>query len=118
MRDGSLPALADVLDHYTRGGIASDTRNPHITSFELGDRERADLLAFFDSLTDEAVLTDPRFEDPWRRIRSSYQLRVVFVVRPTQSRVELAVVLRVRCAQRHMLQLDILAALPAHRKGS
>ena len=29
--------------------------------------ERADVLAFLASLTDEAFLRDPRFADPWPR---------------------------------------------------
>jgi cytochrome c peroxidase len=28
--------------------------------------ERADLIAFLRSLTDEKFLTDPRYSDPWK----------------------------------------------------
>jgi hypothetical protein len=36
-----------------------------ITGFSLSARERADLRAFFDSLTDEPLLADERFANPW-----------------------------------------------------
>jgi cytochrome c peroxidase len=71
MHDGSLPSLNDVLDHYARGGVPSPSRSPHITGLSLDGTERADLLAFFDSLTDEALLTDPRFADPWTGAEAS-----------------------------------------------
>jgi cytochrome c peroxidase len=33
--------------------------------FTLSVQERADVLAFFDSLTDHSVATNPRFSNPW-----------------------------------------------------
>jgi cytochrome c peroxidase len=33
--------------------------------FELSPREREDVLAFLNSLTDEELLTDPRYADPF-----------------------------------------------------
>ncbi|HEX5657724.1 MAG TPA: MbnH family di-heme enzyme [Polyangiales bacterium] len=65
MHDGSLATLDEVLEHYARGGLPSATRSPHVKGFALSAEERASLLAFFDSLTDEALLRDPRFADPW-----------------------------------------------------
>jgi cytochrome c peroxidase len=67
MHDGSLATLDDVLDHYARGGSGSPLQDPRIQGFELPDEDRADLLAFLESLTDEAFLTDERFADPWAR---------------------------------------------------
>ncbi|MCX5746267.1 MAG: di-heme enzyme [Proteobacteria bacterium] len=76
--DGSAATLDDVLDHYAAAGrtIASGpnagvgSANPYKSSFLIGftlsAEERADLHAFFDSLTDDTFLTDPRFADPWR----------------------------------------------------
>lgn len=75
--DGSAATLDDVLDHYAAAGrtISSGpnagigSANPYkdtlIIGFTLSAQERADLLAFFDSLTDDVFLTDPRFSDPW-----------------------------------------------------
>jgi cytochrome c peroxidase len=65
MHDGSLRSLSDVLDHYARGGLPSATKSPLVTGFTLSAEERVELLAFFDSLTDEALLVDPRFASPW-----------------------------------------------------
>ncbi|MDF3071654.1 MAG: cytochrome peroxidase, partial [Polyangiaceae bacterium] len=68
---------SEVLDHYAAGGrtIADGpyrgdgSRNPLksnlIGGFELSEDERADVLAFLESLTDEEFLADPRFSNPW-----------------------------------------------------
>jgi cytochrome c peroxidase len=77
MHDGSVATLDEVLDHYAAGGrtIASGeyagvgAENPYkselINGFELTPAERADVIAFLESLTDEELVKDPRFEDPW-----------------------------------------------------
>jgi len=79
MHDGTLPTLPEVLEHYARGGRliesgpqAGDGRhNPYrsefVTGFEMSSGERDDLLAFLEALTDQAVLTDARFADPYTR---------------------------------------------------
>ncbi len=65
MHDGSIATLGEVLDHYAAGGRARSARTSEfVPGFILTDDEKADLLAFFDSLTDKALLTDPRFSDP------------------------------------------------------
>jgi cytochrome c peroxidase len=65
MHDGSMATLDAVIDHYARGGRA---RGPHTSSlvrgFRLSPRERADLIAFLESLTDTALVTDPRLAPP------------------------------------------------------
>jgi cytochrome c peroxidase len=38
-----------------------------VKGFRLTDQERADLVAFLESLTDLAFTSDPRFADPWPR---------------------------------------------------
>jgi cytochrome c peroxidase len=67
MHDGSVPTLDAVLDHYSAGGRGHDNPNkdPLIRGFELSARGRADLIAFLESLTDEPLLRDPRFANPW-----------------------------------------------------
>jgi len=77
MHDGSIATLGEVIDHYADGGrtIASGANrgagheNPlkhdAVRGFWLTTGQRADLLAFLESLTDQALLTDPRFADPW-----------------------------------------------------
>ncbi len=77
MHDGSVATLDAAIAHYERGGrliedglFAGDGRlSPYksefVVGFELSDAERADLLAFLESLTDPVVLTDERFSNPF-----------------------------------------------------
>lgn len=77
MHDGSIATLDGVIDHYAAGGrrieagpFAGDgSRNPYksefVRGFTLTDAERADLEAFLEALTDESVLTNPAFRDPF-----------------------------------------------------
>lgn len=71
MHDGSLATLDDVLTHYSRGGHASPGKDARMTGFPLTPRNRADLIAFLESLTDQELLTDPRFVNPWLRANSA-----------------------------------------------
>jgi cytochrome c peroxidase len=76
MHDGSIETLSDVIEHYARGGrlvtegpYAGDgSRNPYrsefVRGFELSTQEKADLIAFLESLTDESVLANPDYSDP------------------------------------------------------
>ena len=66
MHDGSIAALGEVLDHYVAGGRAPNPRQSEsIRPLSLRDDERRDLIAFLQSLTDEALMRDPRWSDPW-----------------------------------------------------
>ncbi len=74
MHDGSLATLREVLAHYARGGrnwtgSVPAARGPHqsplVRGFALDVEETDALLAFLESLTDEAFVTDPRFSDPF-----------------------------------------------------
>jgi cytochrome c peroxidase len=77
MHDGSIATIDEVIDHYAAGGrtIASGPNagvgrtNPlkssFVPGFTLTKQERADLIAFLTTLTDEQFLRDPRFSDPW-----------------------------------------------------
>ena len=77
MHDGSIADLNAVLDHYAAGGrtisegeyagVGSESpfKSPLVRGFVLSESERADLIAFLESLTDETLLTDPRFSNPF-----------------------------------------------------
>ena len=68
MHDGSIPTLDGVLDHYAAGGRAghnNPTKDLLITGFALSPHDRKDLIEFLKTLTDEEVLHDPRFSNPW-----------------------------------------------------
>lgn len=77
MHDGSVPTLEAVLDHYAGGGrlissgpYAGDGRaHPNksdlISRIDLNAQEKADLVAFLKTLTDEEFLRNPKFADPF-----------------------------------------------------
>ena len=77
MHDGSAATLDDVIDHYAAGGrriesgedagdgSTSPLRSEFVTGFALTAEQRADLLAFLESLTDDEFMTNPRYGDPW-----------------------------------------------------
>lgn len=77
LHDGSAATLEDVIRIYEAGGRnvvtgpnAGDGRaNPNkdgfIHGFEITDQERADLIAFLESLTDDEFIADPRFANPF-----------------------------------------------------
>jgi len=79
MHDGSVATLSDALDHYAAGGrtiargpyagvgAKSPYRDVQLNRFTLTPREKSDLIAFLESLTDETFLHDPRFGDPFAR---------------------------------------------------
>lgn len=76
MHDGSVATLDEALDHYGAAGRTlatgpkagdgskSPLKDPLLRGFVLSASERSDVLAFFESLTDQAFLTDPRFGPP------------------------------------------------------
>jgi cytochrome c peroxidase len=77
MHDGSAKTLNDVLDHYSAGGrtivgssyagegFHNPNKDPLIRGFKLSAQERADLIAFLESLTDDEVIHDQSFANPW-----------------------------------------------------
>lgn len=78
MHDGTIDTLDGVLDHYAAGGrtIASGPHagvgrdNPlkssFVPGFDMSPEEKADHIAFLQSLTDEAFLKNPAYSDPWK----------------------------------------------------
>jgi cytochrome c peroxidase len=78
MHDGSIATLSEVLDHYAAAGRTiqsgpnagdgskSPLKDNLIIGFELTEQERADVIAFLESLTDEEFLTNPAYSDPWQ----------------------------------------------------
>jgi cytochrome c peroxidase len=77
MHDGSIPTLEGVVAHYEAGGrtiadgpdkgvgARSPLKSAFVKGFTLTADDRADLIAFLESLTDRGFLSDPRFADPW-----------------------------------------------------
>jgi cytochrome c peroxidase len=77
MHDGSIETLEEVLDHYARGGrliedgpnAGDGALNPNKSSllngFVMTEQEKADIIAFLRALTDEELLTNPAYSDPF-----------------------------------------------------
>jgi cytochrome c peroxidase len=64
MHDGSVATLDAAVDHYATGGKASRFRSNRVRGFRLSAEEKADVVAFLESLTDQRFLTNPRFAAP------------------------------------------------------
>jgi cytochrome c peroxidase len=53
MHDGSLKTLTEVIDFYIGGGSSNPQLDPEIKPLKLSAQDRADLIAFLESLTGE-----------------------------------------------------------------
>lgn len=60
MHDGSLGTLEEVVDHYAQGGQGHPNTDPTIHALELSDSDKAALVAFLRTLTDDAFTRDAR----------------------------------------------------------
>jgi len=60
--DGSARTLADVVEHYDRGGTKVAGRAPEISPLHLSPAEQADLVAFLEALTSPAAAVGTPFE--------------------------------------------------------
>jgi cytochrome c peroxidase len=47
-------------------GRANPNKDPLVRPFTLTAEEKADLIAFLESLTDTAFIQEPRFSNPWQ----------------------------------------------------
>lgn len=72
MHDGRFKTLTEVIDHYNEHVRCSPTLSPSLkdssnnpSRLRLSPREKSDLLAFLNMLTDSVFISDPRFSDPF-----------------------------------------------------
>jgi cytochrome c peroxidase len=73
MHDGRFANLNEVLDFYSTGiqshpFLHEDLKTngqPKRMNFSANDKE--DLIAFLNTLTDDHLLTDPKFSDPFKQ---------------------------------------------------
>ena len=61
MHDGSLWTLEAVVEHYNAGGQAHPNKSARVRPLGLTTTEKADLVAFLRSLTDEKFVKNPKF---------------------------------------------------------
>lgn len=69
MHDGRFATLEDVVEHYNSGVQADspnlDSEMDHfVGGLSLTDQQKADLVAFMHTFTDEEFLSNPEFSDP------------------------------------------------------
>jgi cytochrome c peroxidase len=67
MHDGSVKTLEDVIRRYRHGGDGRRNQDPRIKPLDLSDQDVADIAAFIKSLTDNAFLSNPALQDPWKK---------------------------------------------------
>lgn len=70
MHDGRFTTLEQVVEHYNSGLKASATLDPALeqtraTGLFLDAQEKADLVAFLKTLTDQTLITNPEYSDPF-----------------------------------------------------
>lgn len=73
MHDGRFETLEEVINHYSEG-IADHSNLSQILRegdkprhMNFSDSEKASLIAYLNTLTDDTVLEDEKFSDPWIR---------------------------------------------------
>lgn len=71
MHDGRFSTLEEVIDHYDHQVKFSPTLNPTLASIQnngglsLTAQQKADLIAFLHTLTDNKLITNPKYSDPF-----------------------------------------------------
>lgn len=58
MHDGSIETLTEVIEHYNNGGSNHINKNTLIKPLNFSENEKADLLAFLESLTDQKFISN------------------------------------------------------------
>jgi cytochrome c peroxidase len=73
MHDGRFDTLEEVVEHYDNGVQPHPNLDPRLRTpggqpqqLNLSDPQKAALVAFLRTLTDEALVEDERFVDPFR----------------------------------------------------
>lgn len=65
MHDGRFQSLEEVIDHYNTGGHPGINVSPNVMPLHLNERDKADLIAFLNTLTDETFLNNPELSNPF-----------------------------------------------------
>lgn len=70
MHNGSFNTLEEVVDHYNSGLHASPALDPALamtmdSGLMLTEQDKADLVAFLHTLTDQSLISDSRYSSPF-----------------------------------------------------
>ena len=80
MHDGRFKTLEDVVEHYSRGvhphenlGLVFGEQpgDRATTGFQLTGEQKGALVAFMKTLTDDSLISDPKFSDPFVRLKAT-----------------------------------------------
>jgi cytochrome c peroxidase len=66
MHDGRFDSLEKVIDHYSKEVKPHPNLDPRVRRLNFTQSEKAALVAFLKTLTDQKFLTDPKFSDPFQ----------------------------------------------------
>lgn len=64
MHDGSFQTLQEVIEHFNTGGVGHPNQSEDVKPLNLTEEQKADLVAFLSTLTDQAFIIDQRLSDP------------------------------------------------------
>jgi cytochrome c peroxidase len=68
MHDGRFKTLEEVVEHYSTGVKSHPNADGRLRRrLNFSTQEKANLVAFLKTLTDQQFLTDPRFSDPFQK---------------------------------------------------
>ena len=76
MHDGRFETLLEVIEHYNSGLQAVPNLDDRLTTngdiggppkqFNLSEAEKQAIATFLETLTDEAYIVDPKYQDPFK----------------------------------------------------
>lgn len=72
MHDGRFATLEEVVEHYSSGVKANSNLSPELMiagqprNLNLSAQDKSDLIAFLQTLTDEQLLTESRYSNPFK----------------------------------------------------
>jgi cytochrome c peroxidase len=67
MHDGRFKTLEDVIEHYSRGVKQHPNVDPRVRrGFNFDSNQKASLVAFLKTLSDQKFIADPKFSDPFQ----------------------------------------------------
>lgn len=58
MHDGRFATLEEVIEHYASGGNYGENVHPNVRTLDLDEQDKADLIAFLHTLTEETYLNE------------------------------------------------------------
>jgi cytochrome c peroxidase len=65
MHDGRFKTLEEVLQQYEKGGHGVINEDPNILPFKLSERDKKDLIAFLNMLSDPSFINNKNFSNPF-----------------------------------------------------